>query len=387
MVGAPAAPATGARAHVPLTASLPDGGRFVALDSLRGLAALSVAAFHFQGTGPLFSNDFVLGAGLAVDFFFVLSGFVIAASYGGRLADGFPIRRFALLRIGRLYPLHLAMLLAFLLSEFLLVASGLPTGTAREPFTGGHSPGNLATAIALLNGLQVPIGNDWNGPSWSISVEIWLYLAIALVWRAFGRRGWIVAGIAAAAAGTALTLGLADHVAPFSSRALRGVLGFGLGVCVWEMWRHGIRLCAGRGMATLIEIGLLAAAIIIFATKDSFPGHNVLADLAFALTVLVFAGELGLVSRLLAFRPFVWLGILSYSIYMVHGLVGGRVKDMARVAGMDTGSDLLGLFHFFVVIAAAYIAWRLIEEPCRLWSRRRAARMGAGCEEDAAPTF
>ena len=91
---------------------LPDGGRFVALDSWRGLAALGVAAYHLEGGGILFDGPPITNMNSFVDFFFVLSGFVLAAAYGERLVQRFPIGRYMLLRLGRVYPLHLVMVLA-----------------------------------------------------------------------------------------------------------------------------------------------------------------------------------------------------------------------------------------------------------------------------------
>jgi len=87
--------------------NLPGGGRFVALDSLRGIAALGVAVYHLQGRGQLpvqsgsdlFALPFFANGYLFVDFFFVLSGFVIAAAYGQRLATGLSIRKYMFLRL------------------------------------------------------------------------------------------------------------------------------------------------------------------------------------------------------------------------------------------------------------------------------------------------
>src|SRR6266851_1584941 len=142
--------------------------RFLALDSLRGICAVLVVIYHFHGDAWVKTIPFVQNAFLFVDFFFVLSGFVIASSYGDRLASGFPVSRFMFLRLGRLYPLHAAVLIAFIaiatgkhfadpkysLSEFWISALLLQTWI---PYT----PGEM---------------NHWNPPSWSISAEIWIYL-------------------------------------------------------------------------------------------------------------------------------------------------------------------------------------------------------------------
>src|SRR5882672_759031 len=88
-------------------------GRFLVLDSWRGIAACLVALFHLDAYSHLYGVPFLRNSWLFVDFFFVLSGFVIAANYQQRLLDGFGVGRFLFLRLGRLYPLHFAMLALF----------------------------------------------------------------------------------------------------------------------------------------------------------------------------------------------------------------------------------------------------------------------------------
>src|SRR6266496_1761059 len=87
---------------------------FAPLESLRGLAALVVVIYHAVWSNPVTGLHFFQNGALMVDFFFVLSGFVIAHSYGGKLRSFTENVRFLFLRIGRLYPLHLAFLLVFL---------------------------------------------------------------------------------------------------------------------------------------------------------------------------------------------------------------------------------------------------------------------------------
>src|SRR5216683_6021851 len=87
---------------------------FIALDSLRGICASIVAFFHVDGDAFIKTIPVVANGFLFVDFFFVLSGFVIAASYGRKIVDGYSIGKFMFLRLGRLYPLHAFMLLAYL---------------------------------------------------------------------------------------------------------------------------------------------------------------------------------------------------------------------------------------------------------------------------------
>ena len=372
--------------------SLPDGGRFAALDSLRGIAALGVAAYHIHGGGRLFDSALVRSGWLWVDFFFVLSGFVIAASYGERLASGFAVRRFMLLRLGRIYPLHIAVLALYLAIE-LVRWSFQPQGWSfNAPFAGQRSPEYLVASTLLLQAFALH-ESAWNPQSWSIAVEVWLYLAAALLWRALGGRAWIAALALALVAAVVLSADLALPV--LTPRVLRGIAGFGLGVACWR-WRG--RLPGG----TLAEALCLVAIAAVFLAPLVQPAP--LADLAFAATVLVFAREAGAVSRILVQRWALLLGTLSYSLYMVHVFVIARGMDALRWLGLgevtfDQGvqarrilaapwlADGLGLAVLAACIPVAWLTWRFIEWPARAWSRRRAARMGVGAEEAAAPTI
>src|SRR5260221_13216177 len=127
--------------------------RFVALDSLRGICAVMVTIYHFSTSSLLSDMPFIENGYLFVDFFFVLSGFVIASSYGERLRGGFPISRFMFLRLGRLYPLHI-----FVLCLYLPMAIG-----------GAYSASSFwITALLLAVFTDGDLGN-WNPPNWSIS--------------------------------------------------------------------------------------------------------------------------------------------------------------------------------------------------------------------------
>jgi peptidoglycan/LPS O-acetylase OafA/YrhL len=382
---------------------LPDGGRFVALDSWRGLAALGVAAYHINGGGVLFDSPPTTHMWLFVDFFFVLSGFVLAAAYGERLAQGFPIGRFMLLRLGRVYPLHLLMVLAYVALEGLFLFA-LPADTAlREPFTGVRDPWYLLASLLLVGPWFEPPLEMYNSQSWSIAVEIWLYLAFALALRLGGRRGWWV--LPAAAFAAMPFVAVPELVSGLPSQMLRGVLGFGLGVAAWRARRAVPGLSAlSQGAASFAE---LAAVVALFATMTlagDGPLIVPLMALVFTATVLIFAGDRGVVSRLLRTRPFVWLGAMSYSFYMVHGMVIGRLADVLRFAGLGElsgGGDryirsisagpwlapLLACATIAACLPVAWLTWRFVEAPAREWSRRRAARMGVAREETSAPTI
>ena len=164
---------------------LPD--RFVALDSWRGIAACIIALIHFHvGVNNHVSElSFFGGAFLFVDFFFALSGFVIFANYARRLRDGFGFWRFMWLRLGRLYPLHIAILLVFIGFEWIQVLlPGFGALAVNEPFSQeGESLQFIAANIILVHALG--FFNDgiqaFNQPSWSISTEFYSYALFAVL--------------------------------------------------------------------------------------------------------------------------------------------------------------------------------------------------------------
>src|SRR6266576_119115 len=111
--------------------------RFVVLDSWRGIAACLVALFHLEAYSHLVYSHlhgvpFLGNSWLFVDFFFVLSGFVIAANYQQRLLDGFGVGRFLLLRLGRLYPLHFAVLAGGVGLKLALMLASVDSSSAPE---------------------------------------------------------------------------------------------------------------------------------------------------------------------------------------------------------------------------------------------------------------
>lgn len=368
--------------------------RFQALDSLRGVAALIVAVEHLGARGPVLGHRFFWLGSIWVDFFFVLSGFVIAAAYGERLAQGFPVRRFLWLRAGRVWPVHLAVLLAYLSIELAVWLSGSAALTGRAAFAAGRAPGDFAVQVLLLQAVIPAAIMTWSIPSWSISVEMLLYGLAALGWRALGRTWWIAGLALALLAGWLLTR---PELVGGYHKLLRGLCGFGLGVAAWQVWTLLEPWLQRRSAAVpgLAE-GVLATGLVAAILRWGFLPFTLAFDLLFALAVLVFAAQRGWLSRLLLARPCVWLGTISYSLYLVHPLAESlTMRALVRGAGMiglDAGfaalsgsnrpallgtyADLAALAALLTAVAAAALCYRLIEQPCREWSRRIAPRIG-----------
>lgn len=380
--------------------------RFIALDSIRGICACLVALFHIKSTGFITNTSLVANSWLFVDLFFVLSGFVIAAGYGERLANGYSIRRFMFLRLGRVYPLHVAVLLMFLSMELAGLMFGTWGMSARIPFSEPRTPYELFTSLALV---QIFAGHGslvWNGPSWSIAAEVWTYLAGALALRFFGARILPILCVAALAALTLLALGGDSAWNPATGFTfVRCIYGFSLGMIGWELFTTRLsNVQISFPVATAIEIVTVAACAAFVSTN--------VAPLAcpplFFVAVLVFSLEGGAVSRLFELRPFQIIGLLSYSIYMIHTFVIARVMDLAVLVGhrmhfklidvvqgtSGTTKKLVGpglipdlgtIAMIAIVIATAGVTYLLIERPFREWSRAKAGAIGRSDRDQGLP--
>lgn len=370
---------------------------YVALDSLRGICALAVAVFHFRTTGNLTNLEFFRHSWMFVDFFFVLSGFVISAAYGARFQAGtVSVGQFMGLRLGRIYPLHLAMILALLLLELLLVSFDMTSVTSRGAFEGSRSLPTLATNLGLLHVFGLHDRLTWNIPSWSIAAEIWAYLVFAAVLTRFQRNGWrIMAALGVVAMFILATLAPRHLNATFDFGFVRCLYGFAAGTVAFCVIAKGFTI--GGTMAELAAV----VACVLFVTLVEGGITTLSAPVLFVIPVLVFARGEGYLSRVLSLRPFVWLGTISYSIYMVHGFVQARIGDLIQLAGESLGLsvvgggndpefpsdvltglpltlDILTLVMLVMVIVTAAMSYRFIERPFREKSRAMLNKPKAG---------
>lgn len=356
--------------------------RFDVLDALRGVCAVIVVLYHFQSSGLISNLMLVRNGWLFVDYFFVLSGFVIAHSYGERLRDrGVAVGRFMALRMGRIYPLHIAVLLGIIALEMVLILGGdtIARYVSREPFTGSRDPGALVQNLFLLQSFGIPGGSGWNTPAWSIAAEMWTYLLFALVFLVRGRAMLLVTG-ALAMIGLAFCVATKNdlHIT-FNGGFLRCVFGFACGVLTY----HAYRRYGGIGGTPWELVFLIATVTYVCFAEDAL---TFIAPFVFSAMIFVLASQRGVVSRVLSTAPFQMLGLFSYSIYMIHNFVHARLSEVLQVTGMvdvsvnDAGvtrleaspmvSDALTIVMLAVLIFGSFITYNLIEKPGRNLSRK-----------------
>ncbi len=377
--------------------------RFEALDSWRGLAAIMVVLFHAQIVSNIRLLGLVRSGEAFVDLFFVLSGFVIAHAYLDRLSTPGNVGRFFVLRLGRLYPLHVFMLGLFLLFEIgKTFVPGL-VNAADPAFTGTNQPSYLVSNALLLQAFWPQDTLSWNTPSWSISAECLAYALFAVAVLAQRKR--IVLWLCLAAIAAPLLLWQTSPQGMISAAGtgfLRAIYGFSVGALLYRLSFHPTRATPGSRLGstgwTVIEL-LVTALAVMWAWKSHTTALSYGLPFVFALLVWVFAQERGAVSHLLRRRPFLLIGTLSYSIYMIHIFIQLRLLNLTRLldivagttfvqqvghsdrygVGIDLGNlfagDLLVIIMVALTIATSYATYRLIERPGQQVFRRLADRM------------
>jgi len=322
--------------------SIPE--RFRALDAWRGICALLVVLFHAP-TLHLFKD----AAGFAnlqlcVDFFFVLSGFVISHAYQRRVASLDEARDFMAARFRRLWPLHVVVLGLFVAFELLKLAYGYAHpgfGLDAAPFSAGHAPLEIVTNLFFLQSFGLHPGLSWNGPAWSIAVEFWVSVVFALVLCLAPRRRRAVFGALAVA--SAAILAFASPETLFVSHDwgfLRCLLGFSVGCVLYDLrpMLPARRLASGPAEAAVLG---LAVAFVLLVPQG--PLH-LLAPLLFAGLIYVFSFEVGPISKYLTAPLPQALGRWSFSIYMTHMLVFQLMRTIGTLA--DKKLDLHAVvFH------------------------------------------
>lgn len=307
--------------------------RFEVLDIFRGLFACLVFLFHlgpFANT-PILNNRFVENSDMFVDFFFVLSGFVIAYSYQF-LADWPQFRLFLKKRVYRIYPLHLVMLLAFVGME---IAKNLlnPYIQVNNLVNPANNVYTFFTSLFLINSTPVPGVHDvsWNIPSWSISAEMMAYLVFGTLVvyihqsRQLSRRNmWYALMIVISLTGLWSVSNSFQINYSFDYGFLRGILGFFTGVLCFNLF-SGTHLSVREWpplFFSVMEITSLGLIGLCIYNGEEMKPWGVVFEALFFLCIYTFAFEKGIVSKAMKSVGLLHqLGKYSYSIYMTHALL------------------------------------------------------------------
>jgi peptidoglycan/LPS O-acetylase OafA/YrhL len=333
------------------------------LTGLRGVAALVVALYHctLQTTMPVpYTPRFIHHGYLAVDLFFVLSGFVLALTYGrlfresvsARAVAGFLFRRFA-----RIYPAYIAI------TAFVLLRYGQPNS---RPYDAHDLVANLFLVQAWGFGFRSILGN-----AWSVSTELFAYLAFPWIILSVARARVIkplllllaIGGIVSVfrfGAGVTGPLDVTGENSPFA--VMRCCSGFVLGILAFELTAKDriMRIISGK-MANNIALSAIGTAIALGP-------NDLISFFCFPALVLVLYVDRGWAKALFDNRPIYYIGMVSYSFYLVYPLAQGYVRPhVAALSYNLIALNTLGIGATIMLACLfATISYYVIECPGRL---------------------
>jgi peptidoglycan/LPS O-acetylase OafA/YrhL len=355
------------------------------LTSLRFFAALWVVVFAYWPNLAASGTPAFVGKGfLGVELFFVLSGFILCHVYLPAWEEArFGYGKFIWARIARVYPLHLATLAGIGLLGAGAVLLGLQVGS-----------GILAWDVLPANILMVHAWGfasqaGWNHPSWSISAEWFAYLSFPLfAWATVRMRDRPLLAVAGALAGLFVTYivfqrlaGFPLTQATFAWGALRIVPCFALGCALYLLWRSR----AVQGRTTAVLGSALSVVTLVLSAAAGAPDGVIVAAGAMLILFLAASAQNG--SKLGTHRVWVYLGEISYALYMVAipwQLV--FVNVAARILHLPEKQLPLSVWLIYLASAVivAAVAHHLVERPARegvrLWGEHlfRDRRSAAG---------
>ncbi len=336
-----------------------------ALTGLRGIAAWWVVFYHFKeifpSTGFTVFNTVLNDGFLAVDLFFVLSGFIISLNYSNRF-ETFSWREyghFLGLRLGRIYPLHLFMMIVFLLNPLAITLASHQHAVGNR-----YGAAYYAMSVVLIQNWGFTDSLAWNVPAWSISAEWFAYLVFPCI-AILGR--W-ASTIWRAIAGLLISIIILHYVIQLArgdiaqNGLLRCLLEFLAGNLVYRLSQDQIvaRTFVSRG--AMLFCLVLIAAMVVFQ-MPSYP----ISALAWSALIFGLIRKDGIFSRFLSLSPVVWIGEYSYSTYLVHYFVRDWIKF--AMAGSEPQSLLWLTVYVLATAICSFFLYRLIEVPGRRFVR------------------
>jgi len=345
------------------------------LTAVRGIFAWLVVLYHIRlaclGWLPIGAVHVLAKGYLAVDFFFLLSGFVIWLNYGGRLRGRGATADFLVRRLARIWPLH-AVMLAFGAAIAIML---LATGRQADHFPFALLPLHLA----MMQDWSWSNALLWNDPAWSISGEWAAYLLTPLAVLILPRRRLPTPALIVAAATPLLLLflllwarhgGLGYSISEYG--LLRCLAEFSCGAMLselWRRWRHD----------ALIEVSCWVAGLVALAAWWAGVPETLALPFAFAALLLALALGAERPRHPLAGRAVHWLGEISYATYLSHFLLFFAFKLAFVRDQYDAPPASIAAYLLIVLIASAAL-YHVVERPAQrivlaAWKRRRDAAL------------
>ena len=348
-------------------ASQVGASRLLALDGLRGAAALGVAVYHRQFFF-LASRDFLPEGWIFVDLFFLISGVVMMHVYEERIVRGtIGFAEFLTHRIARLWPLHLFAML----SMGVLVALHEWRHPGLFHLMNWDAPlYTFVLNLFLLQNIGLFQAPTWDGNAWSLSPEI----ALNLLWFYLVSRGRLTSRLlvaAVAVAAVALSTRGPLNGGLWDSHLVRSAISFGWGCLLYRHFlRHppsGAGLAAKNVWSAVVSALFLAITFLVPSKYSALATHwDYLCVLfLFPAAVYLTLQEGTFLNRIFSSKPFVFLGLISYSVYLLHVQIAIVLQDAFFLFHTQVKAPFAGLLFLAIVIVAATLTFHFVENPCR----------------------
>jgi peptidoglycan/LPS O-acetylase OafA/YrhL len=346
-----------------------------ALTGVRGFAAVLVVLHHLdEEWTTLFPSWATMRpitekGGYAVDFFFLLSGFILchAQSSKGRNFGVKEYKSFLWLRIARVYPVHLITLLALIAMVFTARFAGVR-------MEGDYPIGGLPAHLSMTHYFPFVEAGQWNYPSWSISAEWFAYLFVFPVGWWLLQKTLRPLPLLAGSALLMFVWSCAHHFEQNPSSTLgviRVICGFLAGTLLYGIYRQSALVLTT--ISNLAVFWAITTSALAFFLTDGFLCHAIILIICFPALLLSLSQKSNSLSRFFSTKAMVWLGSISYGLYMSHGIVEKILKvivnpDKFAASSLAVRSGVLAL-NVTAILAAAIFLYYCVETPCRLWLR------------------
>ncbi len=330
--------------------------RILVLDPLRGLAALSVVWFHFVGTGHFSGEgnfaEFLTASGkyawAGVEIFFVISGFVLPYALS---RNGYRLRHFfvfLLKRLMRLEPPYIASIAIILI---IAVMSPLVPG-----FHGAAFKFELPRLLSHVGYLTSFLNYEWyNIVYWTLAIELQFYLTIAILFPVLSHKKISIR------LGVIMVLLLLSLCSKEDYLLLKYLPFFSLGIVTFHYYTG---LLSSRSWCFSIAV-IAVFCILVLGMAASIFG------VAAALAIAASKSLEGDWSRNRVWIFLSWIGTLSYSLYLLHVPIGGRVINLGgRFLDGPLGQASILAMALLLSIFAAWLLHRLVEKPSQAWSTK-----------------
>ncbi|WP_276681366.1 acyltransferase family protein [Empedobacter brevis] len=337
----------------------------------RFIAALFIVIYHFAGNLFVIENDFINVQreflNLGVGYFYVLSGFVMMLAYGDRKIVN--KKDYWINRVARVYPLHIFTLFTIIIVSILISINYL------EYY-------NFNVKSFLINALLIQswipeYSLGWNVPSWSVSVEMFFYFTFPFIYNFVIKRlslvklgviffmFWIISQIGMNTFYHSNSYGgyqSLDRYFLFYNPFLH-FNTFLIGLWFGKLFKENYTKFSGN-YDILIFVVFVACTILVYLLRDQFL-HNGLLAIPFGILIILVALNTGGLTKLFNRKAFVYLGEISFAIYLLQNPVYIALRKVFKVIGLNDN----GYFVFFVglilLLIASHLTYKFVEIPMK----------------------